>query len=347
MRKVWRGSIPAATYAYTSLSLLPKPAYSPPVPRPPPPPKHAAIAAGAPLLEEARRAAEPSRSADSVDVCVVVKTGPSAACTPTRGRLRDAAARAVGRRRVWAWRRGRRGRRRGAPAISNKKRRVRAMPVGPRAGRAVEEEDGVAARRERARKLADARVHPRLVGEAAQVADDVVHRHRAVDVEDDGRRVRVPQVDERLRRDALAQVVHHLVPPGDERAGRDERRELEARRRGEFLRSPVFRKLPPASTSGVPARSCACRRGVNTARVNTAGCSTSRTTMLTPPKSTATPFRRTVTTLLPLRGSRSNSISPVGARTEASSCRTHSTSSASPYAYGARQHSPSIALLDA
>ena len=31
MRKVWRGSIPAATYAYTSLSLLPKPAYSPPV----------------------------------------------------------------------------------------------------------------------------------------------------------------------------------------------------------------------------------------------------------------------------------------------------------------------------
>ena len=105
--------------------------------------------------------------------------------------------------------------------------------------------------------------------------------------------------------------------------------------------SPVFRKLPPASTSGVPARSCVPPR-VNTARVNTAGCSTSRTTMLTPPKSTATPFRRTVTTLLPLRGSRSKTTCQSVERTLASSCRTHSTSSASPYAYGARQHSPSI-----
>ena len=105
--------------------------------------------------------------------------------------------------------------------------------------------------------------------------------------------------------------------------------------------SPVFRKLPPASTSGVPARSCVPPR-VNTARVNTAGCSTSRTTMLTPPKSTATPFRRTVTTLLPLRGSRSKTTCQSVLRHDASSCRTHSTSSASPYAYGARQHSPSI-----
>ena len=110
-----------------------------------------------------------------------------------------------------------------------------------------------------------------------------------------------------------------------------------------ILRLAGLPKLPPASTSGVPARSCVPPR-VNTARVNTAGCSTSRTTMLTPPKSTATPFRRTVTTLLPLRGSRSNTTGQSVVRPAASSCRTHSTSSASPYAYGARQHSPSIVV---
>ena len=75
-------SIPAATYAYTSLSLLPKPAYSPPVPRPPPPPKHAAIAPSCLSLKSRDAPPSSSRSADSVDVCVVVKTGPIGSLYP-------------------------------------------------------------------------------------------------------------------------------------------------------------------------------------------------------------------------------------------------------------------------
>ena len=280
------------------------------------------------------------RGADSVDVCVVVKTGPIGSLYPDsrstaqRGGAVGRAAAGVG---VAARRRGRRGRR-GRRTRNLEEEAARPRDAGGAARRPRrQKEDGVAARRERARKLADARVHPRLVGEAAQVADDVVHRHRAVDVEDDGRRVRVPQVDERLRRDALAQIVHHLVPPGDERAGRVERRELEARRRGEFLRLAVL----PEAASGLDvwrARAPQCRRAHQ--RVNTAGCTAHDHAHAA--KSTATPLRGR-DTLLPLR-SRSNTTCQSVER-RGISCCTHNVERARVRREAARRASAWSELL--